>query len=100
MAVNLPRHRRSNAAHWTELCVGLAQAAGHPGEQLARDAGDLVDEPAELALAEHDDLHRRLRGDGRVARRLVEERELAERGARAERRDLAAAAADLGGARR
>ena len=32
----------------------------------------------ELALAEHDELHRGVRGDGRVARRLVEQRQVAE----------------------
>ena len=32
-----------------------------PGEQLAREARDLVDDARELALAEHDELHRRSR---------------------------------------
>src|SRR5690242_2889801 len=79
------------------VVVGFAQTARHARQQLARDARDLVEDAAELALAEHHELHRRLRGDGRVARRLVEEGQLAERRARAERRDLAAAAAHLGG---
>ena len=47
--------------YWTDLGVGLAQALGHAGEQLAREAGDLVDDAGELALAEHDELHRRSR---------------------------------------
>ena len=59
--------------------VGLAQAPGHAGEQLAGEAGDLVEDAGELALAEHDELHVGLGDDGGVAGRLVEERELAER---------------------
>ena len=69
-----------------------------PASSLRGEAGDLVDEAGELALAEHDELHVGLGDDGRVAGRLVEQRELAERVARAERRDLAALAGDLGGA--
>ena len=30
--------------HWTDLGVGVAQATGHAGEQLAGEAGDLVDQ--------------------------------------------------------
>ena len=58
--------------------VGLAEAVGHAGEQLAREAGHLVDEAGELALAEHDELHVGVGDDGRVAGRLVEQGELAE----------------------
>src|SRR5438477_12720071 len=47
--------------------VGGAQPARHGGEQLPRKAGDVVDEAGELALTQHDELHRCLRDRGRVA---------------------------------
>ena len=83
--------RRDRCVRLLTLGVGLAEALGHAGEQLWAKPG-LVDEAGELALAEHDELHVGVGDDGRVARRLVEEGELAEGLARAEGRDLPALA--------
>src|SRR6266446_3621216 len=68
----------------------------HAREEFAREAGHLVDEAREFALAEHDELHVGLGDDGGVAGGFLEQRELAERVARAELRDLAAPAAHPG----
>src|SRR5262249_30385875 len=57
---------------------------------------NLVDDAGELALTEHDEVHVGLGDDGCVARRLLEEGELAERVARADRRDLAPVPEDPG----
>ena len=69
----------------------------HAREQLARETRNLVDDAGELALTQHDEVHVGLGNDGRVAGRLLEQCELAERGARTDRRDLAAVAEDPGG---
>ena len=78
------------------LRVVRAQASGQAGEQLVREAGYLVDQARELALAEHDELHRRDGRDRRVARRPVEQCEVAEEVAGPERRDLLTVTGDLG----
>ena len=71
-------------------CTDFASASRRrfamPASSLRAKPGHLVDDAGELALAEHDELHVGLGDDGRVAGRLVEERELAERVAGAERR--------------
>ena len=67
-----------------------------PASSLRAKPGTSSMMPGELALAEHDELHVGLGDDGRVAGRLVEQRQLAERVARAEGGDLAALAGDLG----
>ena len=69
----------------------VPESVRHAREEFAREAGNLVDEAREFALAEHDELHVGLGDDGGVAGRLLEQRKLAERVARAELRDLAAA---------
>ncbi len=56
------RCRDPSAAATGRTGVGRAQTVRHAGEQLAREPGDLVDDPGELALAEHDELHRGLGG--------------------------------------
>ena len=50
-----------------------------PASSLREKPGTSSMMPGELALAEHDELHVGLGDDGRVAGRLVEQRELAER---------------------
>ena len=67
-----------------------------PASSLRGEARYLVDDAGELALTEHDEVHVGLGDDGRVAGRLLEERELTEGVARADRRDLAAVPAHLG----
>ena len=67
-----------------------------PASSLRGEAGHLVDEAGELALAEHDELHVGLGDDRRVAGRLLEQGELAERVAGADGGDLAALAGDPG----
>src|SRR5205823_8597034 len=72
--------------------VGVSQPVGHAREELAGEAGHLVDETRKFALAEYDELHVGL-GDNRgVAGGFFEQRELAERVARAAGRELAAVA--------
>src|SRR5439155_13586365 len=76
--------------------ISVPQSVRHACEEFAREAGYLVDEAGEFSLAEHDELHVGLGDDGGVAGGLLEQRELAERVARPELRDLAATAAHPG----
>ena len=92
----LLRAERSGAELLHGMVVGVAETSCHSREELARDAGNFVDDATELALAEHHEFHVGLRGHRGVTRCLVEEGELAECGARAEGRDLPAASGDLG----
>ena len=71
-----------------------------PASSLRAKPGTSSIDAGELALAEHDQLHVGVGDDGGVAGRLVEQRQLAERVAGAEGRDLAALAGDRGGAAR
>jgi hypothetical protein len=91
----VPYRRRYPGCYWTERGVGFAEAVRHAGEELASEAGHLVDEARELALAEHDELHVAVGDHRRVARCLFQQGQLAERIARPELGDLAALLAHL-----
>ena len=82
------------------LGVELADEARERLQQLVRDRRDLVDDPGELAGADHEHLQRRRGRDRGRAGPVVEERQLPEGVAGAERRDLAAVALHLRRCRR
>ena len=60
------------------LGVGLAQPVGHGRQQLAADGGHRLQQAVELALAEHQHVHVRLRDDRGRAGPAVEQGQLAE----------------------
>ena len=64
------------------------------GEHRRTDVGELGDEAVELAGAQHEQLHRRLRGRGRRTNTAVQQGDLAEEVAGAERVDSLAIAVD------
>ena len=69
--------------------VEVADAAGEGGQQLVGQRGHLVDDAREVALIDDQHRHVGVGGDRRGARAPVEQRELADDGARAEGGDLA-----------
>src|SRR5688500_9628475 len=78
-----------------DLRVELADALRERGEELVRELRHLVEQTGELARPEHEHGAVGLGDRGGRARPLVEQRQLAEVGARPERRDLASVALDL-----
>src|SRR5437762_13369423 len=75
------------------LAVELVETTGHAQEHVVAD-GCLFEHPLEGRLREQRERHRAQRGDGRVAGRRVEERELAEEVAGREAADFASPARD------
>src|SRR5919106_4446384 len=78
------------------LAVELADAAGQGGEDLVGERGDLVEQPRELARAQHEDGERRGGDDAGGAGSVVEQRHLAHAVTRAQPPDLLTAAPHLG----
>src|SRR4051812_38217415 len=83
------------AASAVRLLVERADLLCERGEQLVRQLRHLVEHRGELARSENEHGDRCLGHDGGGARPFVEQRQLAEVRARAERRDLASVALDL-----
>src|SRR5262245_27118466 len=71
------------------LRVEVVEPAGHALEDLVAQTGDVAEQLLERGAADHHDRDPGRRRDGRVARRVVEQGELAEEVPRSELRDLA-----------
>src|SRR3954468_6817225 len=92
------RHRRTSVGDGSSPRVGLSEAGGHGAEDLVGQAGDLVQDAAELALTEHEQRHVGVGLDGGRPGTAVEQRHLPEVLTGAQRGDLATASLDRRGA--
>src|SRR5438132_5238057 len=92
-----PPEVRGRSQQLDGLAVCLAQAMCRAGEHLAREAGQLIEQRGELALADDNKLHVGIGGDRRIAGGIYEERKFPERAPRSESGDFLALAADACG---